>query len=135
LAGNHSRKRRKQHEAVSAYIDIVGVAIAASAISTASAQPLADSISFRVDKGDTYINLFGQDWEKAYRQNNLTVVRAGHRISSPDILVEDSVITVSGDVELTPRAWSRVQMLQRRHADLQARLAPLAPKLFDQPGA
>jgi hypothetical protein len=110
---------------------ITGVAVAALIISTANAQTLAASISFRVAKGDTYINLFGPDWAKAYRQNKVTVMRAGRPISSPDIL---GTITVSGDVELTPRAWSRVQMVQQRHADLQARLAALTPKLVDHPG-
>jgi hypothetical protein len=113
---------------------IMGAATMALVISTAAARP-ANGTSFRVAKGDTYINLFGPDWEKAYRQNKVTVMRAGHPTSSPDILVEDAILTVTNDVELTQRAWSRVQALQQRRSDLQARLVSLIPKLTDDPGA
>jgi hypothetical protein len=112
-----------------------GAAIAVLVISTLSAQTPTGSISFRVTKGDTYINLFEPGWEKAYRQNKVTLMRAGRAVSSPDILVEGSILTVTSDVDLTRRASSRVQALQQRRADLQARLEALAPKFVSVPEA
>jgi len=114
---------------------IVGAVIAVLISSTTNAQMPTGSVSFRAESGDTYISLFGPDWQKAYRQNKVTVIRKGHPVSSPDILVEDSIVTVSGDVKLTQRGWSRVQVLQQRRAQLQARLAALKPNLPDDQGA
>jgi LPXTG-motif cell wall-anchored protein len=113
----------------------LGAAIAVLVISNASAQTPTGSISFLVTKGDTYINLFGPGWEKAYRQNKVTLMRAGRAVSSPDILVEGSILTVTSDVDLTRRASSRVQALQQRRVELQARLEALAPKFVSFPEA
>jgi hypothetical protein len=99
------------------------------------AAQLSGLFTFRVEKGDTYTNLFGQDWEKAYRQNKVTVIRGGRPVTSPDILVEGSEISVTGDVRLTARASARVAALNKRRAELRARLTAFAPKLAQSPEA
>ena len=103
-------------------------------IAMARAEVGTEGVSFPVERGDTYINLFGPDWEKAYRQNKMTVMRDGRPITSPDILVKGSIIAVSADVHLSPRAWGRVNALQQRRAQLLARLEALdEPRLAEMP--
>ena len=102
---------------------------------TTQAEAVRAPVNFRVERGDTYINLFGRDWEKAYRQNKMTVMRDGKPITSPDILVEGSVISISADVHLSPRAWARVNALRQRRTQLAAKLAALEPRLADNPQA
>ncbi|HEY6344097.1 MAG TPA: hypothetical protein VIY49_21590 [Bryobacteraceae bacterium] len=92
-------------------------------------------VTFRIERGDTYMNLFGADWEKAYHQNKTTVVRSGRPVTSPDILVEGSILTVSRDVHLSARALARLATLQRRREQLKARLVSLGPTLSKLPEA
>jgi hypothetical protein len=108
--------------------------IAMTILITIPAVAQTSTITFRVIRGDTYMNLFGPDWEKAYRQNRMTAVRAGHTLTSPDLLVENSIVTVSPEVRLTPRAWNRLQELQQRRTALKSRLDTLTPKLREDPG-
>jgi len=109
------------------------VAVAILGAITGVASESAGVVSFRVDRGDTYTNLFGPDWEKAYRQNKVTVIRGGRSVTSPDILVEGSVISVTEDVRLTSRASARVAVLNQRRTELRARLTALAPKVATAP--
>jgi hypothetical protein len=59
----------------------------------------------------------------------VTVIRSGKPVSSPDILIENTIITVTADVRLTPRASSRMDALNQQRQELGAKLAELAPKL------
>lgn len=93
------------------------------------------TISFRVERGDTFTNLFGSDWQKAYEQNKLTVFRKGRPITSPDILIEGMVVRVSSDVGLMPRAVARCGDLRKRREHLSARLAALEQQIGDDPQA
>lgn len=90
-------------------------------------------VTFRVERGDTYLNLFGADWQKAYHQNKMAVVRSGRPVTSPDILIEGSILTVSGDVHLSARALARVATLQHWREQLKARLDSLGPALSKLP--
>ena len=89
------------------------------------------TISFRVEYGDTFTNLFGSDWQKAYEQNKLTVLRKGRPITSPDILIEGMIVRVSSDVGLTPRAVARCGELRKRREQLAARLTALGLQIGD----
>jgi hypothetical protein len=89
------------------------------------------TISFRVEHGDTFTNLFGSDWQKAYEQNKLTVFRRGRPITSPDILIEGMIVRVSSDVGLTPRAVARCGELRERRDQLSAKLVALEQRLSD----
>lgn len=93
------------------------------------------AVSFRVERGDTFSNLFGSDWQKAYEQNRLTVFRRGRPVTSPDILLEGMVVRVSSDVGLTPRAVARCGALSARREHLAARLAALEGRLSGDPRA
>jgi hypothetical protein len=119
------------------HLRTLGVLATAVTISTAALKPAACAsfVSLRVEQGDTYTNLFGPDWQKAYRQNKMTVVRNGRPVTSADILIEGSVISVTGDVRLTPRASARLAALSKRRSDLTGRLADLAPRLATAPQA
>lgn len=89
----------------------------------AAAVPAGAGVSFRVERGDTYTSLFGHDWQKAFAQNRIVVVRDGKLVCSPDILVEGAVISVSADVRLTPQAQSRCAEIEQAREHLIARLA------------
>lgn len=93
------------------------------------------TIAFRVQQGDTFSNLFGPDWEKAYRQNRVTVVRSGRPVTSPDVLIEGSIVAVTPDTRLRPRAVARLSALSHRREELSAQLAQLAPMLARVPAA
>jgi hypothetical protein len=83
-------------------------------------------ISLKVKAGDTFTNLFGADWEKAYRQNRVILFRNGKPVSSPDLLIEGTIVRVSSDVGLTPRAVARCGELRARRDDLAGRVKALA---------
>ena len=91
-------------------------------------QPVSGPVVLRAERGDTYLNLFGTDWQKAFRQNHITVIRAGRPLVSPDILVQDQILQVTGDVFLTNRALQRVRGLAERRNNLQRRLSVLASR-------
>jgi hypothetical protein len=82
-------------------------------------------IVFRAERGDTFGNLFGPDWQKAFDQNQTTVIRNGKPVTSPDILLEGAILHVGGDVRLTPRALGRMDSLVKRRAALRQRLEGL----------
>lgn len=90
-------------------------------------QPSAQ-IVIRAEHGDTFGNLFGADWQKAFDQNRTTVIRKGKPVTSPDILLEGAILRVTGDVRLTPRAIARVDTLVKRRAALRQRLVDLVTK-------
>lgn len=117
------------------HLRAVTILIAVAIMGTVTARATASTgmVSFRVEKGDTYTNLFGPDWEKAYRQNKVTVIRGGKPVTSPDILIEGSVVSVTEDVRVTPKASSRLAALKQRRAELETRLASLMPNLVTVP--
>lgn len=86
-------------------------------------------VTFRVERGDTFRNLFGKDWYEAWRQNRIVVMRDGRALSSPDILLEGAVVTVTAGVHLTPRAQARVVNLADRRAQLGQRLEEIDRRL------
>lgn len=95
--------------------------------SATAAEPYPDAqIVFRAEHGDTFGNLFGADWQKAFDQNQTTVIRNGNPVTSPDILLEGAILHVSADVRLTSRAIGRVDSLVKRRAALGQRLDGLA---------
>lgn len=93
------------------------------------------SISFRVEKGDTFSNLFGSDWQKGYQQNRITIFRRGRPLTSPDIMIEGMVVRVSSDVALSPRAVARCGEFRARREHLSAELKALERQLADNPEA
>jgi hypothetical protein len=109
--------RRKRTAALAA------VLVLASALAARANEPAG--VSFRVERGDTFTNLFGPDWQKAYEQNRVTVFRQGRPVNSPDVLVEGMVVRVSSDIVLTPRAAARCGALNARRERLSARLSAL----------
>lgn len=116
--------RRKRHAALAAAVTVMVLTLAARA-----SEPWG--VSFRVERGDTFTNLFGPDWQKAYEQNKVTVFRREAPVTSPDVLVEGMVVRVSSDVSLTPRAAARCGALNARRERLSARLAALEAGLGD----
>lgn len=90
---------------------------------SAAQQPASMPVVLRAEPGDTYFNLFGADWQKAFRQNRITVIREGRAIVSPDILVEGQILQVTSDTLLTDRALKRVRGLVERRATLQRLLS------------
>lgn len=115
------------------YIGFAVIAAALVLVSGVYAGSGDRKLSFRVERGDTYLNLFGPDWQKAYRQNKLTVIRKGRPVTSPDILVEGTIITVTPDVHLTPRAQTRSTDLKRRRMELSVQLTTIEPSLRNVP--
>jgi len=111
----------------------LAVLLFAASAAMCGAQQVA-TVSVAVEKGDTLLNLFGPDWQKAYDQNRITVIRNGHPVQSPDILVEGMVLQVSADTMLTNRAAARVDGLNQKRAELERRLETLAAKTSMQPG-
>jgi hypothetical protein len=106
---------------------LMQVALLVMIIMPIAAEPETGSQTiFRAEHGDTFLNLFSDDWQKAYKQNQMPVVRNRNIVRSPDILIEGTILHVSADVRLTPRAVSRVQALVKRRADLRRKLAVLA---------
>jgi hypothetical protein len=89
------------------------------AASVAAAPNTQSPVVLRVERGDTFSNLFGPDWEKAFEQNRKTVMRRGVAVTSPDILIEGSILRISGNVHLTPRALERVKGLAWRRIELR----------------
>ncbi len=114
--------RRKRPAALAAAVTVMALAARAS-------EPWG--VSFRVERGDTFTNLFGPDWQKAYEQNKVTVFRREVPVTSPDVLVEGMVVRVSSDVSLTPRAAARCGDLNARREQISARLAALEGRLGD----
>src|SRR5437868_2563845 len=102
----HRRKRgqRAMRQKTSAALAAAVMALALLQVARADE---TRTVSLRVERGDTFLNLFGSDWQKAYEQNRLTVFRQGRPVTSPDVLVEGMVVRVSSDVALTPRAVAR----------------------------
>jgi hypothetical protein len=105
------------------------MAVLAGIAAIASAAESQGKVSLRVEAGDTLISLFGPDWQKAYQQNKVAVMRQGVPVTSPDILVEGMIVTITPDVYLTPRAFARCDELRRFREELKARLAILQPQL------
>jgi hypothetical protein len=103
----------------------LGVVFLLLALGTVVQAEESRKISFRVETGDTFTNLFGSDWQKAYQQNQLTVFREGKPVTSPDLLIEGMIVRVSLDVGLTPRAVARCGELRARRDRLAARVATL----------
>lgn len=116
--------RKGRPAALAAAVTVLTLTLAARA-----AEP--GGHSFRVERGDTFSNLFGPDWQKAYEQNKVTVFRRGSPVNSPDVLVEGMVVRVSSDVSLTPRAAARCTALTSRRERLGERLAALEQRLRD----
>jgi hypothetical protein len=114
---------------------LIALMLAALAVIVPVHAESVSGVTFRIERGDTYLNLFGANWEKAYHQNKMTVVRSGRPVTSPDILIEGSILTVSRDVHLSARALARVATLQHRREQLKARLVSLGPTLSNVPEA
>jgi len=91
-------------------------------------QSVRTPVVLRAERGDTYLNLFGTDWQKAFRQNRITVIRDGRPLVSPDILVQGQILQVTGDTFLTARACQRVRGIAERRAALQRRLSVFAAR-------
>ena len=91
----------------------------------ASAGNEQEYLFFKVMKGDTFIRLFGSDWEKAWNENKIWVVRDGELVSSPDILIEGVVLRVPSTLQLTHRAAVRLEDLRRQRQELLQRLQRL----------
>ncbi len=89
---------------------------------SAAQQPVV----LRADRGDTYLNLFGADWQKAFRQNRITVMREGRPLVSADILVQGQILQVTFDTFLTARALQRARSIAERRVALQRRLSVIA---------
>lgn len=95
----------------------------------AAVEPRPDRlIMFRAEPGDTFQGLFGKDWQRAWEQNRMTVIRKGKPLVSPDILVEGAVLPVTDDVYLTPRAAQRVKELVERRVMLRRHLSEVVKK-------
>jgi hypothetical protein len=94
-------------------------------------QPANTPVVLRAERGDTYLNLFGNDWEKAFRQNRITVVRGRRPLVSPDILVQGQILQVTGDTFLTARALQRARSIAARRDALQHRLSAFASREGD----
>lgn len=115
------------------------IVLSAALTGVASANELAKGsnniLIIRAEKGDTFANLFGQDWQKAYQENKMTVIRRRKPVTSPDILIEGCLIRVSSGMHLTQRALSRIDAFTKRRNDARAKLANLKPDISALPGA
>jgi hypothetical protein len=100
----------------------------AATLAAVGAPPNNKPVMLRVEHADTLLNLFGQDWEKAFLQNQITIIRGGKPVLSPDILVEGQVLRVSADTHLTPRAINKANGLADRRAALKQQLTELGGK-------
>jgi hypothetical protein len=94
-----------------------------------STQEKKNVVALRVEASDTYINLFGNDWERVWKANKIYVRRGGQLITSPDVLISGSIITVTRDVHLTRRASARLSLAATRRTAAEQRLQVLRTKL------
>lgn len=97
-------------------------------LSSAAQTGETKTLVMRAERGDTFSNLFGRDWQKAFEQNRIVVWRNGAPISTPDILIEGATLSVTDDVELTPRALERIETIRTARRALLAQIEVLERK-------
>ena len=61
----------------------------------------------QAEPGDTFISLFGNNWEAVAACNRFTAVRDGQMMTSPDLLVAGSWIRIPSGTPLTQPAAGR----------------------------
>ena len=71
---------------------IILLTIRLTVLDASPIQSAPTAVVLRAERGDTYLNLFGNDWQKAFRQNRIMVMRQGRPLVSPDILVQGQIL-------------------------------------------
>ncbi len=76
-----------------------------------------------VYQGDSLRGLFGTDWERVWKANQIAVVRQGKVVSNPDILPSGMTLLIPEGVHLTAEAVARIKGLEARYRSLLQELA------------
>ena len=85
----------------------------------------------QAEPDDTFISLFGNNWEAVAACNRFTAVRDGQMMTSPDLLVAGSWIRIPSGTPLTPAAAARAGALEQRRLALLDRLNRLPVEGLD----
>jgi len=85
----------------------------------------------QAEPGDTFISLFGNNWQAVATCNRFTAVRNGRVMTSPDLLVDGSWIRIPAGTPLTPAAAVRANALEQRRLALLDRLNRLPVEQLD----